>query len=522
MFADTPEQKDRVFLILTGIWLFTALFLFGNPVILDYLQPIKEQNNPVLSAMLKEGQNIGLSPKENYQLVLATLGLVCVLGFSRLTEPKLRLPNSLPKWLAWLPLAWFSWQVLSLLKTEDQAMSISIATVIHFASCLASFYLGLLVLARMRLAKLALWGAALGLILNLVNACQEKFGGLELTRNSMIERIVTPSVLENWLNFRHTTLNYPKKFAFQSGDEGKTIPEEIEQQIALLSPEPAMKVLQLPVELIKRMYSTRLYGHMFYPNSLAGAILLLLPVSLALLLGQVRWGTLRIVLSLGIAGIGLSCLYWSGSKAGWLIALVLLGAWLLHFPFSTKLKIGLAGAAMVIGLAGFAVKYADYFDKGATSVGARFGYWSAAAKIAAEEPFLGTGPGTFQLEYKRHRKLQLDEATKQGDFEAIKKASEAEPARLTHNDYLQQASDSGLPGFLSYLAFFVGATWVMAQRRLTEPVQVAMRLGLLAWVLQGVVEFGLYIPALAWPAWLMLGWLLAAPTNQFDKSSSTE
>ena len=41
MLADTPAQKDRVFLILTGVWLFTALFLFGNPVILDYLHPQK-------------------------------------------------------------------------------------------------------------------------------------------------------------------------------------------------------------------------------------------------------------------------------------------------------------------------------------------------------------------------------------------------------------------------------------------------------------------------------------------------
>ena len=63
---------------------------------------------------------------------------------------------------------------------------------------------------------------------------------------------------------------------------------------------------------------------------------------------------------------------------------------------------------------------------------------------------------------------------------------------------------------------------MLARRRMAEPVHVAMRLGLLAWVLQGVVEFGLYIPALAWPAWLMLGWLLALPTNQVDKSTVTE
>ena len=479
MLADTSEQKDRVFLILTGVWLFTALFLFGNPVILDYLHPPK-------SVILG-----GESPSNvlRYLGILAVLGLACVLGFSRLAKPKLRLPAGVPKWLAWLPAAWLGWQLLSFLQTENQAMSQ--ATVIHFASCLAAFYLGLFVLGRMRLAKLALWGATLGLMLNLADACIEKFGGLEQTRNNIIEQIESGKL-------------DPATLPAKARDEGKTIPPEIEKQIATLPPGTAAKVRQLPIELVKRMYSTRLYGHMFYPNALAGVILLLLPVSLALVLGQGRWRLPRAVLALGLAAVGLACLYWSGSKAGWLIAIALLGAWFLHFPLPVKLKISLVGAAMVIGLFGFAVKYADYFDRGATSVGARFGYWSAAAQTAMKEPLLGTGPGTFQIAYKRHR------------------APGAEPTRLTHNDYLQQASDSGWPGFALYAAFIGGAGWVLARRRLDDPLLIAVRLGLLAWLLQGFVEFGLYIPALAWPAWLMLGWLLASPTNQFDKSAAPE
>ena len=486
MFADTPEQKDRVFLILTGIWLFTALLLFGNPVILDYLHPVKDIGIPT--------QSIGVTPEDDsnarpYLGILAVLGLACVLGFSRLAKPKFQLPAALPLWIAWLPLGWFGWQLASHLQTVDPETSM--ATVIHFGSCVAAFYLGLFVLARMRLARLVLWGAALGLMANLLDASREHFGGLEQTRRSIIKQIESGKL-------------DPTKVAPHLREEKKDFPPEVAQQIEKLPAETAAKIRQFPVEMVKRWYSPRLFGHMFYPNALAGVILLLLPVSLALLLGQARWGPLRFVLALGLAGVGLGCLYWSGSKAGWLIALVLLGAWLLHFPFSTKLKIGLASAAMVIGLAGFAVKYADYFDKGATSVGARFGYWSAAVKTAAEEPFLGSGPGTFQFAYKRYR------------------PPEAEPTRLTHNDYLQQASDSGVPGFLMYLAFFGGATWVLARRRMAEPVHVAMRLGLLAWVLQRAVEFGLYIPALAWPAWLMLGWLLALPTNQVDKSTLTE
>ena len=479
MLADTPGQKDRVFLILTGVWLFTALFLFGNPVILDYLHPPK-------SVLLGGESPSNVRP---YLGILAVLGLACVLGFSRLAKPKLSLSEGVPKWIVWLPAAWLGWQLLSFLQTENQAMSQ--ATVIHFASCLVAFYLGLFVLGRMRLAKLALWGATLGLMLNLADACIEKFGGLEQTRNNIIAQIESGKL-------------DPATLPAKARDAGKTIPPEIEKQIVTLPPGTAAKVRQLPIELVKRMYSTRLYGHMFYPNALAGVILLLLPVSLALVLGQGRWRLPRAVLTLGLAVVGLACLYWSGSKAGWLIAIVLLGTWFLHLPVPKKLKLGLAGAAMVLGLAGFAVKYADYFDRGATSVGARFGYWGAAVQSATEKPLLGTGPGTFQLAYKRHR------------------TPGAEPTRLTHNDYLQQASDSGWPGFALYAAFIGGAAWVLARRRLDDPLLIAVRLGLLAWALQGFVEFGLYIPALAWPAWLMLGWLLASPANRFDKSAAAE
>ena len=117
MFADTPEQKDRVFLILTGIWLFTALLLFGNPVILDYLHPPKNIGIPT--------ESIGVTPEDDsnarpYLGILAVLGLACVLGFSRLAKPKFQLPAALPRWIAWLPLGWFGWQLASLFQTVDR------------------------------------------------------------------------------------------------------------------------------------------------------------------------------------------------------------------------------------------------------------------------------------------------------------------------------------------------------------------------------------------------------------------
>ncbi len=95
-------------------------------------------------------------------------------------------------------------------------------------------------------------------------------------------------------------------------------------------------------------------------------------------------------------------------------------------------------------------------------------------------------------------------------------------ARLTHNDYLEQFSDSGIPGGIFYLVWVV-TVLVIAGKNLwktDDPILFAIFLGVLAWFVQGLGEFGLYIPALAWTAFLLLGCLLAQKTNPFDKKSS--
>ena len=80
--------------------------------------------------------------------------------------------------------------------------------------------------------------------------------------------------------------------------------------------------------------------------------------------------------------------------------------------------------------------------------------------------------------------------------------------RLVHNNYLEQASDSGVIGFLTFLALIIGLLTFLYRKSRREPALFFVWLGLLGWALQGLVEFGLYIPALAWPAFLLFGWLL--------------
>jgi O-antigen ligase len=160
----------------------------------------------------------------------------------------------------------------------------------------------------------------------------------------------------------------------------------------------------------------------------------------------------------------------------------------------------------VFGLGIFAVRFHNYFAAGATSVGARFDYWRAAMQTTIAHPLSGTGPGTFQRPYARL------------------KSPGAEMARLAHNDYLEQFSDSGIVGGISYAAWIVLSLAVVGRRiwRAGDLMAFAIFVGLLGWFAQGFGEFGLYIPALAWTAFTLLGCLISLPANEFDKKSAND
>jgi O-antigen ligase len=168
---------------------------------------------------------------------------------------------------------------------------------------------------------------------------------------------------------------------------------------------------------------------------------------------------------------------------------------LLCFPIPRRTKFGIVGAILVLGLAGFTVRYLGYFKRGAPSAVARTDYWKAAWITFTQHPLIGSGPGTFSVAYKKI------------------KPPDAEMALLTHNDYLQQASDSGIPGFLSFGAVYAAIITLRYRKSpsITSDPLFVLWLGLVAWAAQALTEFGLYIPALAWPAFLMMGWLLGTP-----------
>ena len=250
--------------------------------------------------------------------------------------------------------------------------------------------------------------------------------------------------------------------------------------------------------ILDKLQRGRVHGSLVYPNALAGLVLLALPV-LAVAIASAR-SRLRPALFYGIlalfCALGLASLLWSGSRSGWLLAVAMAAAAILLHPSLSRFRLPIALSVLLLGGGAFGLRNQDYFRKGAMSVSARFDYWKAAIQNTADHPLLGSGPGTFMRPYARL------------------KAPDAEMARLVHNDYLQQFSDSGLPGGVAYLVWVLGSLGLAWNRLRSAPSPIlitSLLLGVSAWFAQGLSEFSLYVPPLAWTAFTLLGIALGVP-----------
>ena len=467
-----------------GLWLALALIKFGNPIIFEQQilppsTPSEAQAGawpPIWGFCLSEvlvlvglwgswgesrrswwllgaltvglaGHWFFLSP----QILLWDLGLVAL---ALLVWSCWRRPAGLPRWLMFAPLVWLGWQVASALIgleqiTQEGARRILLITLVHFTICVLIFFFGASIVDQrrtgdkhveprpetFRLFWLALAG---GFLVVLAIGWRQHFGGLEETRVWFFK-------LPDWRSY--------------------------------------------PPEFIQKLSSDRISGTLFYPNTLAGAILLLLPALLARLWTSSMAPLMRRAAVMGVATLALGALYWSGSKAGWLILLVQGAAAIFCLSRAGRTRSLVLLGILVLGLVGFGLRYRSYLESGAKSLSARFDYWEAAWKGLQLRPVWGSGPGTFATTYR-----QL-------------KRPESEMARLTHNDFLQQGSDSGWVGMLSYGVWLLGGLGALAVRlRPKERLgEFGTWIGLAGLSLQALLEFWLYIPAIAWTAFFLLG-----------------
>jgi hypothetical protein len=443
-------SAPRIFSALFGAVLGLSLLKFGNPVVLEkFIAPPQNYHDWLVSAW---PASIG------YWLLaaVAAIGLLIV-----------RWEISVSKWLLTLPLIWLGWQFISATHTVDEKLTQ--ATLGQFSGCVACYFLGVFVCGREGMTRWLLIGVLAAFTFCLVRAIDQRLIEFPQSRQMLVE-----GERAGWTNI-------PPEVLLQMKHDGTVITTH---GADVVNPAILAKVTQ-----------GRVNGTLVYPNALAGAILLLFPISLALAFNSttpfrpfVR--AMVIVLTLFLGG---AAFFWTGSKLGWLIAIAMSGLCLFRPKWSGRLRLAALAAILLIGLGIFAIRFQNYFAAGATSASARFDYWRAAAQTTYAHPLFGTGPGTFQRPY------------------AQIKSPGAEMTRLAHNDYLEQFSDSGIAGGIIYGTWIVLSLATIGRGiwRSASPVGFALFLGLLGWFVQGLGEFGLYIPGEAWIAFTLLGCLLA-------------
>jgi hypothetical protein len=455
-----------------GLFLGLCLWKFGNPVILD--QKIAAPASPsdfFNDAWPTHWANWILLP-------LAALGAILI-GQKKNARPVKSQPSTPPRlcgekagtrgfqfhnrWLWLLPPAWLGWQFISATQTVDPVLTA--ATLWQFAGCVACYFLGVLLFAQENLSRWLLIGVLVAFTFCLVRAVNQRLFEFPENRQMLVE-----GERDGWTNF-------PPETVAEMKNENVII---ITNGVDVANP-----------VMLEKFKKGRVSGTLVYPNALAGTILLLWPASLALAFGatkklkpRIRFAVIAMTLFLGGAAF-----FWTGSKLGWLIGIGSAGIYLLRLDWPAKIKLAAVAAVLILGLGVFAIRFHNYFSAGATSVSARFDYWRAALQTAAARPAFGTGPGTFQRPYARL------------------KSPQAEMARLAHNDYLEQFSDSGIVGGLAYAAWIFLALAAAGKKlwRAGEAVSFAIFVGLLGWFVQGFGEFSLYVPALAWTAFTLLG-----------------
>ncbi len=458
-----PQKKsaaNEIYSFIFGLFLGLTLWKFGNPVILDRV--ITPPASP--SELWSDAWPIHWV--NWFFLPLAVAGMLIAF----FNKPRWRSTS----WLWTLPLLWFGWQIFSASQTVDATLTSD--TLWQFFGCIACYFLGAFILGRDRALPWLLIGVLAGFGFCLVRAVDQRLIEFPQTR-----QMLTEGMRDNWTNMTPATLMEMKRERIVINTNGVDIANPV---------------------ILAKFEKGRVMGTLVYPNALAGAILLLWPATLTLAFGSGRRlrpfiRAIVIVLACILGGAGL---IWSGSKLGWLILLAMGGICMLRLNWPAKLKYAALAIVIVLGLGVFALRFHGYFAAGATSASARLDYWRAAVQTTVRNPLVGTGPGTFQRPYERI------------------KSPDAEMARLAHNDYLEQFSDSGIVGGIAYTAWIALALVFIGKRvwKSTHYLEFAIFLGLLGWFMQGMGEFSLYIPALAWTAFALLGCLVA---NEFDKNA---
>ena len=267
MKSGKETARYNLYALLFGLFLGLAIWKFGDPVILDHkIIPPTSLAGLWTDAWPTHWINWIFPP-----FVLAG-GWLALSGNSRW-------PGA--RWLWLLPLLWFGWQLLSATHTVD--VFLTTTTLWQLGGCVACYFIGALVLGRERVLPWLLAGVLAAFTFCLVRAVDQRLFEFPESRKMLVEGERT-----GWTNFPPAMLLEMKRDGTIINTNGVDVAN------------PAM---------LARVAKGRVMGTLVYPNALAGVILLLLPVSLALAFNSTR----QLKPPIRGAVIALTCLLGAGT-----------------------------------------------------------------------------------------------------------------------------------------------------------------------------------------------------------------
>jgi O-antigen ligase len=248
-------------------------------------------------------------------------------------------------------------------------------------------------------------------------------------------------------------------------------------------------------------YLGRASGSFGNPNNFAALLALFIPPVLALAwqrgasaVQRVLFGYFAAVLFFGFV--------LTVSRGAWLALALALACWPLFArsqAWATRLLLAATALGVVFMLGATLYSTVPLVKSRLDNLAADRGersrpiLWQASSELFASAPLFGTGAGSFNTLFERHRPERFND----------------EP-QWTHHEYLNTLSDYGLLGVLLLLGALAALAWKVAERAFAAAlshetnvgwrapgVTHALTVGLLAFAAACFVDFHLKIPALA-------------------------
>jgi O-antigen ligase len=169
-----------------------------------------------------------------------------------------------------------------------------------------------------------------------------------------------------------------------------------------------------------------------------------------------------------------------------------------------------AGYGLWIGLDPVLSRFESLRESGVAQVGGRVAIWKDAIHLVADHPLTGTGLGTFGLAFRPYQAVQVEHFIDHA-----------------HNDYVEFACDTGLPGVallflpIFYLLLRMIASFLDDPRRYRRAVTLGCIGSTLALLLHSISDFNLQIPAnaLIFAVVLGIGYKIACVERRADEQA---